>query len=376
MAHQALFEQLADSAATGNRHDIAASLAPYLEQGSNAMGATIIRNGEVQSADVGTIRADGLGRDAQTRQEQVAAINGDGNKRALSSQDEFPIASITKTFVAAALVQLQAEGKVSLDDRLHDKAAQWTAELRTLYPDAPEAKLQSFQTLLTEFTQPDATLKDLLSHTSGLPGMGPMVNGKSERGGRVHVDFSQEPPAQEGALGFLKPQTGFPLNARGHHDYSNAGYVLSQLIIEAAAKEPFRDVVETRIIEPMKLENTRVTFAREDTPNGAGCMVSTREDLLKFVSTIAQDPAYASMLPEKGKAGIGVQSYEIAGKSWIGHTGGGGIAEIVALVDAEKPSNGFATVKVTPFIKQPAPEVDSASIQASSPSRASSLEKK
>lgn len=368
-----LFIKLSEAATTGEPQSVAAELGGYLKNSENpayAMGASVFYGGTVvTTSDSGKIRAEGLGRDVEgTQDAKLAAIVGE---KPFTRDDVFPIASITKSFVAAGMMHLQAEGKLSLDDNLKDNAEKWAQNLRTLYPDAPEEKLQAFRQLLTEKVDPNATIGDLLAHKSGLAGKGE----ENVRGPRVHVDFSKETTQVEGALGFLKPQPDMLVQPRGKEDYSNAGYVLSQLIMEASSGEKFRDVIETRIIQPLDLRQTRVTFAPNDVPNGAGCMVSTREDLLKYMSKIVGDmntnpnSIYKAMKDQK----IGLQVLDIEGKKWIGHTGGGGIAESVVLVDPENPQNGFATVKVIPYkemVKVPSQEVQSGSIEASSPARA------
>ena len=64
-------------------------------------------------------------------------------RHAVTPDTPFVVGSITKTFVAAAIMQLQEEGELSLDDPLSD----WL-------PDYPNAE--------------NITLRQLLSHTSGL----------------------------------------------------------------------------------------------------------------------------------------------------------------------------------------------------------------
>src|SRR4051812_46554414 len=73
------------------------------------------------------------------------AVGSDGRfSSPLTSEDSYPIYSITKTYIAALLLKFADEGKVDLDS----PASDWIA-------DAPEGHRYS--------------LRQLLNHTSGLP---------------------------------------------------------------------------------------------------------------------------------------------------------------------------------------------------------------
>jgi CubicO group peptidase (beta-lactamase class C family) len=66
-----------------------------------------------------------------------------GNKRPNTSTSVFPIASITKTFTATAILQLEERGKLNTNDFV--------------------------KRYLPEFPYPTVTIRHLLSHTSGGP---------------------------------------------------------------------------------------------------------------------------------------------------------------------------------------------------------------
>jgi hypothetical protein len=65
------------------------------------------------------------------------------NQIPLNDSALFPLASISKTFTAVAVLQLMEKGKLKLDD--------------------------TYQTYFPEFPYPAITIRQLLSHTSGLP---------------------------------------------------------------------------------------------------------------------------------------------------------------------------------------------------------------
>ncbi len=63
-------------------------------------------------------------------------------KEKINDKSQFPIASITKTFTATAILQLQQKGKLNINEPV--------------------------QKYLTEFPYPNITIKQLLNNTSGL----------------------------------------------------------------------------------------------------------------------------------------------------------------------------------------------------------------
>ena len=235
----------------------------------------------------------------------------------------YEIGSITKQFTAAAILQLQEAGKLSID-----------AKLATYLPDAPHAN--------------EVTLRQLLSHTSGLP------------------EYLDGPDIEQVAT---KPATFDQLVARikdkpldfapgSRWSYSNTGYLMLGRVIEVVSHEPYRQYVRTHLLEPAGMTHT-FTVADEgsfsdmavgyrhadgklersptihDTFGGAaGNLVSTMDDLEKWNQALMSgkivSPAdYARMstsvmTTEKGSAdyGLGLFVDTVDGQPRVGHTGG------------------------------------------------------
>jgi CubicO group peptidase (beta-lactamase class C family) len=120
----------------------------------------------------------------------------------------FSIGSISKAFTAAAVLDLVESGKLSLSDRAGDL-------LRTL--GGPAA---------------DATVEQLLRHTSGLKGSH----------GNDHEPLGADQAIA--AIGGL--ERAFPPGRR--FLYSNAGYTLLALIVERVAGKSFRDYVVDHVL--------------------------------------------------------------------------------------------------------------------------------
>ena len=143
--------------------------------------------------------------------------------------DRFRAGSITKTFVAAATLQLVEEGKLALEDPL---PAVLPPRVVARFPDADRI-----------------TVRMLLNHTSGI---GEYSGARHER--EVYADPRRRWRVSE----FLDRAAAQPrLSAPGErHAYSNTNYNLLGLAIEQATGRPWRAVVRERVIERLGLEHT------------------------------------------------------------------------------------------------------------------------
>ncbi len=136
----------------------------------------------------------------------VRSPDGDG----IGPAHAFRIASITKQFVAAAILRLEERGALNLDD----------PALRHLrVPPALAA-------LLT-----DVTVRQLLAHTSGLVNYTDLI-----------TDFSA-PLRRDDVLKLISSRPlAFAPGAR--QEYSNSGYYLLGMIVEARTRRPLWDALE------------------------------------------------------------------------------------------------------------------------------------
>ena len=133
----------------------------------------------------------------------------------------FELASITKTFTAAAILMLVEEGKLTLEDPIE----------RHL-PGAPEA-LRGI------------TVRHLLTHTSGLKDrFEPQV------GGTWFLDYSTENLFRNAA----RLPLDFAPGERGQ--YSDQGYFLLGMIIEKVAGRRYGEFLAGRIFQPLGMMST------------------------------------------------------------------------------------------------------------------------
>lgn len=130
---------------------------------------------------------------------------------------QYRLGSITKTFTAAAIMQLRDEGKLDLEDRL-DRHVEGV-------PHAP-------------------TLRRLLSHTSGL-------QRETQDDAWLHARFAAVPELLET---LDRAEQVLPAGARYH--YSNLAFALLGVVVERVSGLPYREYVERRLLEPLGLART------------------------------------------------------------------------------------------------------------------------
>ena len=241
--------------------------------------------------------------------------------RPMTPDDRVRIASITKSFVAAVVLQLVGEKRLALSDTVE-------RHLPGLVPGGDKI-----------------TIRQLLQHTSGL------------------YDYEQDPrllaPYMKGNLNYTWAPKQLvalgvshkPLFAPGASwAYSNTNYVLLGLIVEAVTKHSLASELTRRILRPLGLHATRlgadrvmgspaahgyfrgrdVTALNFSFAWGAGSMVSTARDVAHFYQALlggkllrAQQlrQMETTVTESGGDYGLGLwKQSQLCGDSW-GHIG-------------------------------------------------------
>jgi D-alanyl-D-alanine carboxypeptidase len=138
----------------------------------------------------------------------------------------YQMGSTSKSFTVAVILQLEAAGKLSIDDTL----SKWL-------PEYPAWK--------------DVTIRRLLDMTSGIP-----TYSETEWMSRA---WANEPmrafTVKELADAAYPSATNHLPLSKGYH-YSNTNYVLAGMIAEKASGKSFRDLVQELVIEPHGLTST------------------------------------------------------------------------------------------------------------------------
>lgn len=144
-----------------------------------------------------------------------------------TAQTIFESGSVAKQFTAAALVLLQQDGKLNLDD-----------PVRKYIPELPD------------YGSP-LTIRHMLNHTAGLRDWGSvMALTGVGRGDRVIT--------QDVALDVMTHQKALDFKPGDEYSYSNSGYNLAAIIVERVSKQKFGDFLTERLLKPLGMTNTSV----------------------------------------------------------------------------------------------------------------------
>jgi len=156
-------------------------------------------------------------RDGETVWETAVGAADVATGSEATPDTQYRLGSITKTFTAAAVMQLRDAGKLDLEDTL-DRHIEGAAHR--------------------------PTLRRLLSHTSGL-------QRETQDDAWLSRRFA---PAEELVETLDRAELVLPPGARFH--YSNLAFALLGVVVERASGEPYADYVARHLLEPLALSRT------------------------------------------------------------------------------------------------------------------------
>ena len=161
-----------------------------------------------------------------------AGVRDQGRKAPAGWQDRFRAASNTKTMIATLVLQEVERGGWTLDTRVDEV-------IPGLFPD-----------------HPDVTLRQLLSHTSGIP------NGTAE----ILATQITDPTSWEQFLAAVSRDyadqdhidvvNAAPWTEPGQFLYSNAGYVALGMLLEAQTGQSVEQLLRERVFRPAGMRHT------------------------------------------------------------------------------------------------------------------------
>ena len=151
---------------------------------------------------------------------------------------KFRMASHSKLFTATAIMQLRDADKLRLDDPV----------VRYL----PWFKIQP-----AEPDDPPITIEELLTHSAGLP-----------REAGPHWT-EQAFPSEEGVKKYVLEHSA-PYSPEVRWKYSNLGFTLAGMIVEAVSGEKWADYVQKHIFDPLGMANSSVDRQVEGLATGYG----------------------------------------------------------------------------------------------------------
>ena len=154
-----------------------------------------------------------------------------GSRRKMRTDDLFWIASMTKPMAAVAVLMLQDEGRLSVNDPVQKHLPEFTNQWMVASRSATNAAL---------VRAPRAILiRDLLTHTSGLGDM-PAPRGDCSLAELV-MAYAREP---------LK----FPPGSKW--EYCNSGINTLGRIVEVVSDVPFAEFMQKRLFNPLDMDDT------------------------------------------------------------------------------------------------------------------------
>jgi D-alanyl-D-alanine carboxypeptidase len=160
--------------------------------------------------------------------------------------DHYRVGSITKTFVSTVLLQLEAERRLSLDDRVE----KWL-------PGVVRGHGHDGRRI---------TVRQLLNHTSGVfnyTADDDFARTYFLKDGFLEHRYDTKTPEQLVAIAM----THAPLFAPGTSwSYSNTNYVLAGMVIEKVTGHSYATEIRRRVIEPLGLRATSVPGTRTTLP--------------------------------------------------------------------------------------------------------------
>ncbi|MGV3504735.1 MAG: serine hydrolase domain-containing protein [Adhaeribacter sp.] len=162
----------------------------------------------------------------------------------LDRHSVFDLASVSKQFTATGILLLEEKGKLKLSD-----------SLRKFFPELPYHQV---------------TIRDMLTHTSGLPDYMALLEGWPATKIASNQDVTDFLITVKPALLF-KPGKGWR--------YSNTGYVLLASIIEKVAGLSYREYMARNIFKPLRMRHSSVAQSGPSTESlpdfAAGYVYST-----------------------------------------------------------------------------------------------------
>lgn len=164
-----------------------------------------------------------------------------GQRDTLVEDSKFQLASLSKTFTAVGTLKLIEMGKLSLDD-----------SIQKFYPDFPYHGI---------------SVRELLSHRSGLPNYAYAFDDS------MKVNFyKREKPYPTNAtimhwFATVKPTPQrYNIPGRGF-SYSNTNYMVLASIIEKVTKQSYESYINKTILEPLGMRETFVATSRNEAFN-------------------------------------------------------------------------------------------------------------
>ncbi len=237
------------------------------------------------------------------------------NQQKNNENTQFRIGSISKTFTAVLIYKAMEEGKLSVDQRLE-----------MYFPSIENAKT--------------IRIKNLLNHSSGIHNF---------TNDSLYMTYHTEPHTMEEMVKIIA-DAGSDFVPGQNHSYSNSNYVLLSYILEKVYEKSYGELLKEKICGIAGLHRTQMggaidiknnecfsyqymgnweiqTETNPTVPMGAGAIISTPSDLVKFMEALFSYQIISKdnvdrMKTINQKYGSGLFEFPFYGNVGFGHTGG------------------------------------------------------
>lgn len=219
-------------------------------------------------------------------------------KEKVDKSYQFNTASITKTFVATIILQLEEEGKLSI----HDKIGKHLRHLDFI-------NFENLHLFNKRSYSNQITIENLLNHTSGISDV--FIDAEF----RFNLSVLLHPKKQYTSKSFFQKYYDYNLHKKPHnlpgenYYYSDINYMLLGFIIEEITGEKLSTCIRNRILDPLDMKHTYFEYYEPEKGQGkridaflnrinithrvntsyewaGGGLVSTTKDLSVFIEAL------------------------------------------------------------------------------------------
>lgn len=195
-------------------------------------------------------------KDGKIIHEKGYGVTSIDSKQLVNERTDFQIASNSKAFTTAALAILVEEGKISWKDKVKKHI--------------PEFKMYN------EYVTENFLIEDLLCHRSGLGlGVGDLMSFPDG------ADFTIKDVLTN--FQYFKSVSPF----RTQFDYDNQLYIVAGEVIARVSGMSWDKFVQTRIMEPLQMNNSAPSYAAIKDKNNVAAPHSSEGDKIRTISLFA-----------------------------------------------------------------------------------------
>ena len=170
----------------------------------------------------------GVMRDGKLIKAQGYGLSNVELNVAVKPESIFQTGSVGKQFTATAILMLMEENKLAIDDKI-----------AKYFPEAPAA-------------WKEITIRQMLTHTSGIPDYGSDENAKSGKIVDLRTDYTEDELVRR----FIVLPLDFPPGSKW--SYSNSAYVILGVLIHRITGEFYGDFLEQRIFRLLHMDATHI----------------------------------------------------------------------------------------------------------------------